>query len=346
MNILKSNTNPSLKTKLDLNSFLFIGFGIMPPIVPVFLRLAFAKPYFKNTDIMIGMLTIIFGIAITFNNESFASFANWLLLAGFVIYSKKILTIKSPESLLPLTAWLVISLSLGILFPEIGGKELTTSGGSAFPGGGPNFTSLYLIIFALALFVRKMTLAGYMVIGLTVVLTLSRTAALVGFIICLWKVYGGRFTLFSLISFILICFILFFLAISFGAFDQTGYVSGLARIYQFNDSSTGSRIDLMLTWFEYLKSDQFYLWIGYPPESIEYFFSQTPMIVHNSFIFKSITCGAIYTTITIIIAYRILALEVFFVLMAYSFLLHGLLSIPLLILFRFLFGDIKRIFNK
>jgi hypothetical protein len=340
VNILKSNINLRLKTKLDLNSFLFIGLGIIPAIVPVFLKLAFAKTYFKNTDIMIGISTIIFGIAIAYNNESFTSFANWLLLAGFIIYSKKILTIKSPQSLLPLTVWLVISLFLGIMFPEIDGEETRVS----LYGGETNFTGLYLIIFALALFVRKMTLAGYIIIGLTVVLTLSRTAAVVGFIICLWKVYGGRFTFFSLISFILLCFILIFLAISLGVFDQTGYVFGLSRIYQLNDSSTGTRIDLMVTWFQYLKSDQFYLWIGYPSESIEYFFSQTPKVVHNSFIFKSITSGVIYTTITIIIAYRILALEVFFVLMAYSFLLHGLLSIPLLILFRFLFGNVKRIF--
>ena len=162
--------------------------------------------------------------------------------------------------------------------------------------------------------------------------------------IWLWRRYGNRFSFIGMFGLIFFSTIVLYLALSYGVFDSTGYVFGPSRIYQLNDSSTSYRIDLIITWFGYLTSDISYLWIGYPPDNIEYFYSQTDTVVHNSFILKSITCGVIYSLILIYISYRILPIEVFVVMMAYCFVLHGLLSIPLIVLLRFLFGNERKVF--
>lgn len=329
---------------IGVDSLMFVGMGILPPIIPVFLKLAVSKPYYRRGDIFGCCFLIIVAICISFFNASFVAFANWLLLAGFVLYSKKILSVDTVQSIIPLTLWFCISLALGFLFPAIDGLETRI----ALYGGETNFTGFYLIIFSLALFSRGKVYAGYSVIVLTALITLSRTAAVMGLILWLWRQFGGRFGgRFGIVRTCLLvvaCFILYDLANLYGVFESTGYVYGPSRIYQLNDSSSDVRIGIMVTWFEFLVSDMTYFFVGYPPMAIDNIYQQSGLVVHNSFILKSITCGAIYTFTLVIIAYRILALEVFVVLMTYCLMLHGLLTIPLIILLRFLFGSARRVF--
>ena len=339
-----SETRQAKSPVVGVDSLMFFGMGILPPIVPVFLKLASFKTSYRRKDIFSCCLLIIFGLLIYLFNASFVAFANWLLLAGFLLYSKKILSIDTVHSIIPLTLWFCMSLALGFLFPVIDGLETRI----ALYGGETNFTGFYLLIFSLALFSRGKVYAGDSVIFFTALITLSRTAAVTGLIIWLWRQFGGRFgNRFGIVRaclLIVVCFILYKLANLYGVFESTGYVFGPSRIYQLNDSSSGARIDLMFTWFGFLVSDMTYFFVGYPQISIDNLYQQSGMVVHNSFILKSITCGAIYTFTLVIIAYRILALEVFAVLMAYCFMLHGLLTIPLIILLRFLFGSARRIF--
>uniref|UniRef100_UPI004047F508 hypothetical protein n=1 Tax=Flavobacterium sp. TaxID=239 RepID=UPI004047F508 len=335
-----SETRQAKSPVVGVDSLMFFGMGILPPIVPVFLKLALSKTSYRRKDIFSCCLLIIFGLLIYLFNASFVAFANWLLLAGFLLYSKKILSIDTVHSIIPLTLWFCISLALGFLFPVIDGLETRI----ALYGGETNFTGFYLLIFSLVLFSRGKFYAGYSVIFFTALITLSRTAAVTGLIIWLWRQFGVRFDIVRACLLIVVCFILYNLANLYGVFEPTGYVFGPSRIYQLNDSSSGGRLDLMVSWFGFLVSDMTYFFVGYPPILIDNFHQQSEMVVHNSFILKSITCGAIYTFTLVIIAYRILALEVFVVLMAYCFMLHGLISIPLIILLRFLFGSARRIF--
>lgn len=325
---------------LGLNSLMFVGMGILPPIIPVFLKLALSKQNYRSSDIFGCCFLAIVAILTYFFNASFVAFANWLLLAGFVLYSKKILSINSRPSIIPLTIWFCASLTLGFLFPVIAGEETRI----ALYGGETNFTGFYLLTFSLLLFSRGKISAGYCVIVFTAFITLSRTAAVMGLILWLWRQLGGKFDAVRACLIILVCFILYNLANLYGVFESTGYVFGPSRIYQLNDSSSAARIDLMMTWFGFLTSDMTYFFVGYPPDPIDNLYRQSGGVVHNSFILKSITCGAIYTLALVIIAYRVLPVEVFAILMAYCFMLHGLLTIPLIILLKFLFGSTRRIF--
>lgn len=325
---------------IGVDSLMFVGMGILPPIIPVFLKLALSKASYRRRDIFSCFFLIIFAICICYLNASFVAFANWLMLAGFVLYSKKIMAINTLNSLVPLTLWFCISLTLGFLFPVIDGLETRV----ALYGGEANFTGFYLLIYSLVLFLRNMNFAGYFVIVLTALFTLSRTAAVIGLAIWLWRRYGSRLSIVGMCSLVLSCFMLYYLANLFGVFDSTGYVFGPSRLYKLNDSSTTERLDLIISWGGLLLSDAIYFFIGYPSGSIDSMYLQTGVVVHNSFILKAVSVGAIYTMILVVIAYRILALEVFMVLMAYCFMLHGLLTIPLLILLKFLFGNTRRIF--
>jgi hypothetical protein len=335
-----SETRQAKSPNIGVDSLMFVGMGILPPIIPVFLKLALSKSYYRLGDIFSCCFLIIFGLSIYIYNASFVAFSNWLLLAGFVLYSKKILSIDTVHSIIPLTLWFGTSLTLGFIFPVIDGLETRI----ALYGGETNFTGFYLLIFSLTLFSRGKVYAGYAVILLTALITLSRTAAVVGVLIWLWRRFRGRFSTARMCTLFVTCFILYYLASLYGAFESTGYVFGPSRIYQLNDSSTGARINLIVTWFGFLVSDMTYFFVGYPPIQVDNLYQKAEVVVHNSFILKSITCGAIYTLTLVVIAYRILALEVFIVLMAYCFMLHALLTIPLLILLRFLFGSTRRIF--
>jgi hypothetical protein len=336
---LVKRKSSSSKYRARVESIMFVGMGIVNPIIPVFLKLGLSKTSYRRSDVLSCCTLIIVGLGIYAFNASFTALANWVILAGFVLYSKKIMSVNTRYSYLPLTVWFCVSLTLGFLFPVIDGLEKRV----ALYGGETNYTGFYLLIFSLALFCRNLNYAGYFVIVLTCLLTLSRTAAVVGLAIWVWRRYGSRFTIVGMISLIVCLVSLYYLASLFGVFDATGYVFGPSRLYQLNDTSTFERFELIVKWTELLLSDGFYFFIGYPSLIIENFL-QNSLVVHNSFILKAVTSGTIYSMILVVIAYRILALEVFVVLMAYCFMLHGLLTIPLLVLLRFLFGNTRRIF--
>ncbi|MDB2434678.1 hypothetical protein N9W66_11120 [Luminiphilus sp.] len=136
------------------------------------------------------------------------------------------------------------------------------------------------------------------------------------------------------------------LANSVGVFDATGYVYGPQRLYQLNDVSSAKRIELVIGWGAILLEDPLFLFIGLPPDVISQIYLDQEIVVHNSFVLKSVTCGVVYTGVLIIMAYRLLPIEVFAVLMLYSLMLHGLINIMLIVLIRLLFGSNRPIFHK
>lgn len=324
------------------DSIKFIGFGLLNSVFPVLLHLMLGRQTFKYFNIFLAAVVFVIGVSVTFLNNSTTALANWILLGIVVLYWEQISESSRPRSIVPLTLWLILSIFLGAFFPTITGEETRIS----LYGGETNFTGFYLITFALLLFSLGFRFLFFSVLIITCFITLSRTAAVVSvFLICL-NYSGSSIDFRSFFSACVITLIGIVLANSVGVFDATGYVYGPQRLYQLNDVSSAKRIELVIGWGAILLENPLFLFIGLPPDIISQIYLDQEIVVHNSFVLKSVTCGVVYTGVVIIMAYRLLPIEVFAVLMLYSLMLHGLINIMLIVLIRLLFGSNRPIFNK
>ncbi len=336
--------NYKIKPKLwfQFNSLKFIGFGILPPIIPILINICFNRTTFNLSNSILAILVAVMGCIFAYSTGSITVILNWLLLSLYLIFLRHIHEQHAPKSLLPISIWFLISLSLGAILPTISGEETRIS----LYGGEANFTGFYLLTFALAVYKANFKKFAYCILILTCLITLSRTAFVVSVFLFIGSLSGFRINWRS-VKIITFTSIFLFIIISYlDVFGSTGYVYGLHRLYQFNDVSSMKRLDLILGWSSVLISDARYLLIGFPPEIIERIYNEHEIVVHNSFILKAVTCGSIYVAILVYIAYRILPIEAFLVMMLYCTMLHGLLGIPLIIFVRYLFGSSEPIFQK
>ena len=324
------------------SSLKFIGLGLINSAFPVLFYLLLERQSFKYFNIFSAAAVFILGVLVTLLNSSVTAFLNWVLLGIIVLYWEQICRSPGPRSIIPLALWFIVSLSLGALFPTITGEETRIS----LYGGETNFTGFYLITFALLLFSLGYRFLFIFVLVITCFLTLSRTAAVVSvFLVCL-NYTGSSVDFRSVFRACAITLIAIVVAYGVGIFDATGYVYGPQRLYQLNDVSSAKRIDLILGWGAFLVENPLFFFIGLPPDNITQIYLDQEIVVHNSFILKSITCGVVYTCVVVTMAYRLLPLEVFAVLMLYSLMLHGLINISLIVLIRLLFGSSHSIFTE
>lgn len=324
------------------SSLKFIGFGLINSALPVLFHLILERQSFKYFNIFSAAAVFILGVLVILLNSSISAFLNWILLGIIVLYWDQISSSSGPPSVIPLALWFAVSLCLGALFPTITGEETRIS----LYGGETNFTGFYLITFALLLYSLGYRFLFISVLVITCFITLSRTAAVVSvFLVCLN--YAGSSINFRSVSRAgVIALTVFIIANGVGVFDSTGYVYGPQRLYQLNDVSSAKRIDLIFGWGAFLVENPLFFFIGLPPDYISQIYLDQEIVVHNSFILKSVTCGIVYTCIVVLIAYRLLPVEVFAVLMLYSLMLHGLINITLIVLIRLLFGSNHSIFTE
>ena len=133
-------------------------------------------------------------------------------------------------------------------------------------------------------------------------------------------------TIFSVVSFIF--FESFIESLSFvPLFKQTGYIDDFSRLYQFYDSSTITRYDIIKDYIIHFKNDSINFLFGNSKSQLE----NNLMESHNSIFQKIYEHGLISTIFVIYCMIKKMKTLTFSFFIIYGFFLHNLFSIPLLI---------------
>ena len=305
-----------------------IGWGIIPPVFPVAGRLLFYNiSYYKN-DILISLILMTFGITLSIYTGRFTSIYNLILIGIIFLYQFQIKTDTYIIPIYPLIIWCAILLFFGSFYPQIPG-ELRFR----FYGGEINFTAFHLIMLALCILNRGQMKLGYLVLILTVILTLSRSALVVSIFIVGYNIkYKYKFFILLLGS---LCILFLFTEY----LNQTsGFAMGYTRLLVFSDSSSMERLFLNKVYGEMLLSNYTNILFGVKTDVLNLFFLENESInvVHNSYIFKAIAVGIPITIAVIIAGFMLLPRLVMYVILIYSLTLHSLLSPALFLLLSFL----------
>lgn len=196
-----------------------------------------------------------------------------------------------------------------------------------------NFTGYIILVY---LFVIKslgrLKIIDFVIWISFIFFTESRAFLIMSIIACVLYTLRNRVIA---LNFILILFVGIFFYFEglveyldyFLLFKQTGYVDDYTRLYQFYDSSSIARYDIGKEYLGHFKSDVASFLLGNKYSVGGKFL----MEAHNSIFQKIYDYGVVATAILIYIIRRRLEPWLFTFLIIYSFFLHNLLSIPLLI---------------
>ena len=110
-------------------------------------------------------------------------------------------------------------------------------------------------------------------------------------------------------------------------FKQTGYIDDFSRLYQFYDSSSITRYDIIKDYIIHFKNDSINFLFGNSKSQLE----NNLMESHNSLFQKIYEHGLISTVILIYVMRTRMETLTFSLIIIYGFFLHNLFSIPLLI---------------
>ena len=306
-----------------------IGWTMVLPIYPVTIALLKLPIAFNRDKVLMAALYFIFGVLLTLYSKNYEGIYNLTLLAIILLYRNRIENQSVNLSLGPPAIMMFISIVLGIVY-----NTSTDPGRYAFYGGEINFTAFTIIMFSLLLIHRGKEYIGYIGLITAVGLTLSRAALITSVVALiltkLSQVKGKiRFILYAILTVLIISFLLTETKLFL---KSNIYNTGMKRLLMLNDTSLSGRLDLTTDYGAYLISDINYILLGVPNDKLDHKISGMTNVVHNSYVFKSLTVGVLVTMLIIYWGFRILPRNVFLVLLLYSFSLHALLS-PALFLF-------------
>jgi len=322
------NRNETIDFKSIIIGF---GLGIVPPIIPSLVGLLFFEKVYLKKNILFFIILVFFGILFTMFSKSVWGIYNLIAIGIIVLYKPLIKFNKSNLSITPIIIWFIISILLGLTEPQLPGEPRLR-----FYGGEINFTGFYLIILALILIERGKNRIGNVVLILSFVLTLSRSAFFVAIFIWTYNNILATMRLKKMLGIGIIgTFILVLTLKTTSIFNsQSGYAMGPERLFVIKDASSMSRIYLNKAYGDLIVSDINYMLFGVPVYHLKTFMlnNEIENVVHNSFLFKIIKVGIPITIFVIASGFYILPKSVMFAILIYSMSLHALLSPPLFLL--------------
>ena len=317
---IKLYRNALVGMLMYINPWLYFGFILNNKTVKLILN--------KRNLLLIIILLICSSISLIHTHNLNILFQ----LIGLILFATINVTIslKSKVSFITLIrAYLLFGVIYSSFIYLFTGSRIGIYGNEAnFTG----FTMLTSLIFMLNL--QKLKLIDILLVLIMILLTASRAFLLMSIILIL--LYKFRNRQFILILGVLICYIsVFYILRTFNNselpfIESTGYVDDVKRLYQFNDSSTRQRFDLINNYLNYLSKNSLDLIFG---TKIETKFGGLTLEPHNSVLQKIYEYGLIHTAILIYIMFKRLPRWIFAFFMLYGLFLHNLLTLPLFVIF-------------
>lgn len=316
------------------------GWGVVHPAIPVAIRALTFQNIFTSSGIFIFFMFLFMGVLGYYFNGNLSFILTCVALGFISLYFKELTQERRLYNLTPVVIWFILALVLGIVFPT---TDLEAR--YAFIGGEINFTGFHLIIFSLLLFQRGYGKYAYLCIFLAILLTLSRTALVVGIFIIftnIYYIYGKRYR--NLLMFLMLS-IVGFLSFMFLNLEPSGYVFGIDRMIVMNDSSTTERLGLIYKSFNLIVSSLENVIFGVNSISIDAFLENN-RIVHNSFLQRAMFVGVPLLMMVIYYGFKILPAYVMLIILIYSLFLHALISPIFFIFLTGFFDKNKSVFLK
>lgn len=196
-----------------------------------------------------------------------------------------------------------------------------------------NFTGFIILVYIYIIKTRdKLKLFDCIIWISFIFLTESRAFLIMSiFSIFLYYLRNRKMILNSIMIFFILFFVFFeyFIeSLSFvPIFKQTGYIDDFSRLYQFYDSSSITRYEIIKDYIIHFKNDSINFLFGNSKSQLE----NNLMESHNSLFQKIYEHGLISTIILIYVMRKRMETLTFSLIIIYGFFLHNLFSIPLLI---------------
>jgi hypothetical protein len=316
------------------------GWGVVHPAISVAIRALTFRNVFTFNGVLAFFIFSFFGVLGYYINGNL-SFILTCASVGFIsLYFKEITRERRLYDMTPVVIWFILAFILGVIFPTT-----AIEARYAFIGGEINFTGFHLIIFSLLLLQRRYVKYAYLCIFLAILLTLSRTAFAIGTMIILTNIYYTYGKHYRNLLIILMLSIVGFLSFIFLNFESTGYVLGLERLININDSSSAERLSLIYKSFDLIVGNLENIFFGVRSIDIGVYMENNK-IVHNSFLQRAMFTGVPLLMIVIYYGFKILPVYVMFIILIYSLFLHALISPVFFIFLTGFFYKDKSIFLK
>jgi hypothetical protein len=211
-------------------------------------------------------------------------------------------------------------------------------------GQEPNFSGFSLImLLVLALSRKQYVVITILMLFALILITMSRTLLLSVFVVMfMYRFKEQKFLIYMSIAtiFSLFTYKPYLLSEYLNFFSSSGYINGVERLANINDSSALLRIELERSWVSIWLLNMQSIVFGVTPNEYTQLVQFDPgKIVHNSIIQKAVRDGILIISLILIFLFRTIPLWVIPIFLLYSVFLHSILSVFWIITMSFLLNQ-------